>query len=105
MGSATDIDPVIDPVNPAGGLTGFMVSRYGAGSLEIFWDRSSQNIRQYDVYRNGALVASVPGPSYFDNQINATNAYQYTIAAISNTGGIEALGFTQVESFSGLQCF
>ncbi len=103
--SNPDVDSVINPVNPATGLTGLMLSRYGEGSLEIFWDRPAENIRQYDVYRNGALVASVPGPSYFDNQVNTTNAYQYTIAAISNSGEIKALGFTQVDSFSGFQCF
>ncbi len=98
-------DSVIGTPNDDTVLSGIEVSRYGEDSLEIFWDRPSSSIRQYDIYRNGELVASVPGPSYFDNQINATNAYQYTIVAISNNGSIQANGFTRVESFSGLQCF
>jgi len=100
-----DTDSVFDPANPETNLSGMSVSRYGEGSLEIFWDRPLTSIRQFAVYRNGVLVASVPGPSYFDNQINTTNAYQYTIAAISNVGEIKAIGFAQVESYSGLQCF
>jgi len=86
-------------------LSGVVVSRYGEGSLEIFWDRPADSTRRYDVYRNGELVASVPGPSYFNNQINATNAYQYTIIAISHNGSITATGFAQAMSFNGLQCF
>ena len=103
--SNPDIDNVVTPLNPEKSLTGLFVTQYTEDSLEIFWDRPAQTIRQYNVYRNGALVASVPGPSFFDNQINATNAYQYTIAAISNNGEIQALGFAQVDSYNGLQCF
>lgn len=100
-----DIDEVVSAPTDDITLSGVSVSRYGDGSLELFWDRPDGSIRRYDVYRNGELVASVPGPSYFDNQINATNAYQYTIVAISNDGSIEATGFEQVASLEGLQCF
>ena len=86
-------------------LSGVVVSRYGEGSLELFWDRPAEPIHQYNVYRNGELVASVPGPSYYDNQINTSNAYQYTIIAISNDGSIKATGFAQAMSLIGLQCF
>ena len=86
-------------------LSGVFVSRYGEGSVELFWDRPTGSTRQYDVYRNGELVASVPGPSYFNDQINASNAYQHTIVAISKDGSIMATGFAQVVSLIGLQCF
>lgn len=86
-------------------LNGVIVSRYTSTSLELFWDRPSETTRQYHVYRNGTLVASVPGPSFFDDQINATNAYQYTIVAISDNGAIQATGFAQAQSYAGLQCY
>lgn len=100
-----DNDEVITGPDDAITLSGVVVNRYGEDSLELFWDRPVGSTRQYDVYRNGELIASVPGPSYFDNQINTTNAYQYTIVAISSDGSIQATGFAQVASSSGLQCF
>ena len=98
-------DGVVSPPNAAITLNDVVVSRYGEGSLELFWSRPAQPTRQYDIYRNGELLTSTPGPSYFDNQINATNAYQYTIVAIGSDGSILATGFAQAASLDGLQCY
>ena len=100
-----DSDEVISTPTGELNLSGVVVSRYGEGSLEIFWDRPTQPTRQFNVYRNAELIASVPGPSFFDNQINSTNAYQYTIVAIGVDGSIQATGFAQAASLDGLQCF
>ena len=100
-----DGDEVISTPDEAITLSNVTVSRYAEGSLELFWDRPAQPTRRFDIYRNGELLTSTPGPSYFDSQINATNAYQYTIVAIASNGSILATGFAQVASLDGLQCY
>lgn len=88
-------------------LSELTVSRYGENSLELFWTppTHSEPTRRYDIYRNTELVTSVPGPSYFDDQLDATTAYQYSIIAVSNTGVIQAIGLINVEPHDALVCF
>ncbi len=72
--------------------TNISITRYGDSSLEIFWDRPSDFFNaRYQVYRNGEFLAFAPGPSYFDESVNAATAYFYTIVVVERTG-VDVIG-------------
>ena len=63
------------------------VIRYADSSLEIFWDRPAAfSDARYQVYRDGEFPAFAPGPSYFDDTVNAATAYFYTIFVVERSG-------------------
>jgi len=74
--------------------TNISITRYGDSSLEIFWDKptSFANVR-YQIYRNGEFLAFTPGPSYFDQNVNSTTAYFYTIVVERSGEDVIGVGF------------
>lgn len=78
-------DPAVDsrPDTPAD-LAGVV---YSTTAAEIFWSRVTNTpIQQYDVYKNGELVASVEGTSWFESNLSPAQIYRYSIVAVSVTG-------------------
>jgi len=75
-----------DSVSAVSELTG---TAYSASALEIFWQPASSTsgyITSYEVRRNGNVVATTDGLSYFDDELNAGTAYEYTVVAMDSTG-------------------
>ncbi|STD24117.1 chitinase [Enterococcus mundtii] len=56
-------------------------------SVSLMWGASThtQGIKQYDIYRNGQLVASTPSTSYTDENLASGTTYSYVVRAISTT--------------------
>ena len=57
-------------------------------SITVQWSASvaSAGIKNYEVYRNGALVGTTAQTAYTDNGLTANTSYTYTIQAIDNAG-------------------
>ncbi len=65
---------------------------YSETAGEIFWTRAaaSQLIVEYEIYRNGDLVALRDGTSYYDNTLLPNMEYRYHIVAIDVNGNRSA---------------
>ena len=73
---------------------GLRASVYSSTAAELFWDRASSFGLQYEVRRDGALITTIDGISYFDNTLESGQTYIYEITAIAPDGrrsGISAI--------------
>ncbi|MBX2883164.1 MAG: PQQ-dependent sugar dehydrogenase [Granulosicoccus sp.] len=61
---------------------------HSMNAAEIFWDRSADNqgIQGYEVIRNGQLLGVLDSLSLFENALDPTVAYTYTVTAIDKDG-------------------
>jgi len=92
-GTGSDGGPGNTLLSHPGQPTNIFITRYSNTSLEIFWDRSSDN-PTYLIYRNGEFVAFASGPSYFDRDVNAITDYHYTIVVQESNGdNVFGVGF------------
>lgn len=63
------------------------VAVYSPRVAELFWDRATNPLTQYDVFRNGNLVQEGQfGISYFDATLQPSQPYTYTVVAINEAG-------------------
>lgn len=56
---------------------------YSTTAAELFWDRFEPSLL-YDVYRDGTLVLTTDGGSYFDDSLEPDTEYVYTVEAFSD---------------------
>ncbi len=63
---------------------------YSATAAELFWDAVSGTGIRYELYRDGSLLASLDGRSYFEGVLEAGRPYQYQIIAIDASGSSSA---------------
>lgn len=82
---------VLDDDDDSGDLLkpeGLRGAVYSDTAGEIFWTRAaaSQSVVEYEIYRNGDLVATRDGTSYFDNTLMPNMEYRYHIVAIDVDG-------------------
>jgi len=63
-----------------------------ATSTVLTWSASTDaiGVASYDVYRNGAVVATVTSPTYTDTALAASTTYSYTIRARDSAGNLSA---------------
>ncbi len=81
-GSATDTTPPSQPQN----LTATAVSRT---QVQLSWDASTDDVgvTAYDIYRDGALIASAAPPAgYLDQTVQAGTTYNYDVVARDAAG-------------------
>jgi len=79
-----------DGPTAVGNLTGAVYSR---SAVEIFWDPATSAdaaITGYEIKRNGRLVATRDGQSYFDDGLRSNVAYTYEVRAIDANGNVGA---------------
>lgn len=63
--------------------------------VELFWDRDfSGNVRNYEIRRNGELVATTRGTSWYDASTADGGRYVYDVIAVAEDNSI--LGFRSV---------
>ena len=75
-----------DSVRPA---TDIRVERYSTQAAEVFWRASPDHsqLAGYEVHRDGLLLTTTDGRSWFDNTLNASlTSPRYTVTAISRSG-------------------
>lgn len=68
------------------GLTGIA---YSSSSLEIFWDRASSTdsfVTEYEISRDGSLVATLDALSFVDDSLDDDTEYQYEVRAVDANG-------------------
>ena len=73
-----------------GNLTAATPSAFEA---DLSWDASSDDVgvTGYDVFRDGAKVATVTGTSYTDTTVLAKSTHQYAVRAVDASGNVSAL--------------
>lgn len=80
---------------PSGGSTdspskpaNLSLSVYSRSAAELFWDRapSSERISGTDVYRDGVLLGSTQGNSFYDDTRASRTGYTYTVIANNQDG-------------------
>lgn len=81
---------VVDVDTNMGGLTG---QRYDASQGEIFWERNAA-YNEYAVYRDGELVTTNDGTSYYDSALVSGESYRYEVEAIIEDGRVSIGGIT-----------
>jgi len=76
-----------------GSLTATAVS---SSQINLTWTASTDNVgvTGFDVYRNGALVASSTSLSFSDTGLAASTAYSYTVKAKDAAGNVSAASNT-----------
>ncbi|MDR0921574.1 MAG: lytic polysaccharide monooxygenase [Lactobacillales bacterium] len=59
-------------------------------SISLMWNQSTHTsgIKEYQIYRNGALVKATVKTNYVDNALSENMEYNYVVKAISFTGDI-----------------
>ena len=75
-----DSDPALSAV------TGLKSDRYSSTAIELFWDRSILSGISYRVSRDGIVVATTAGISYFDDSLVAGQSYRYSVAILDDAG-------------------
>lgn len=67
-------------------------ARYSSTAAELFWDRApaDENVVATDVYRDGVLIATVRGTSYYDDSREEGRQYEYQLIAINGAGARSA---------------
>jgi len=60
----------------------------GLFAIQLTWDPSSDNmgVADYEVWRDGSLLATVASPGYTDNDLLIDTAYHYTVIALDGVG-------------------
>ncbi len=87
-----------------GGLaapTGLKASVYSATSAEIMWTRPTTFGLSYEVSRNGTVMATTTGISYYDNTLTAGTAYTYKVVAINRSGNRSPAASVSVNTSTG----
>ncbi len=67
-------------------------ARYSRTAIELFWDRAaaSDGVVSTEVYRDGVLIGSSPGNSYYDDGRASDAQYEYRVIAVTASGGRSA---------------
>ena len=91
--STSRVGPVVESAPPTvpAGVTATATSPF---SVRVDWTASTDNlgVAGYDVFRDGALVASVGAvTTYTDTTVVASSAYSYTVRARDFAGNFSAL--------------
>lgn len=66
--------------------TGLHAEVYSRTAAELFWDRPTAGGLRYKVTRDGALLSTLEGTSFFDDMLTAATTYMYAVRAIANDG-------------------
>jgi hypothetical protein len=83
IGTGIDISPPSVP----GGLTVTEAVAAGSVNLTLTWNASTDaesGVRDYKVFRNGALVGTVTDTTFTDNGVSAANTLEYRVSATNN---------------------
>lgn len=72
--------------------------------IELFWDRdTSGNVRNYEIRRNGELITTTRGTSWYDDSTVSGERYVYDVIAVGHDNNI--LGFRSVPvKIGALEC-
>ena len=66
------------------------------------WDRSTTFGLRYEVSRNGSLVSTITGISYYDNRLVEGTTYHYDVVAIDRDGNRSDAASISVNTTGGV---
>lgn len=66
--------------------TGLTASVYSRSAIELFWDRETEQALNYEIFRNGEIVDTTNGTSFFDDSLTADLTYDFGVVAVSADG-------------------
>jgi len=69
---------------------------YSASALELFWDRVTTDVLQYEVKRNGVSLGITDGTSYFISGLEGNQPYSFDVQAIKNGSARSAVSSIDV---------
>ena len=89
MRAHADVVADITPPSVPGGLTATPVS---PTQINVAWTASTDDVgvENYQVYRGGTLIATVPAVAFSDTGLAAATAYSYTVVACDVAGNCSA---------------
>ncbi len=61
-------------------------SVYSSTGAELFWARSSTPGLLYEIRRDGNIVATTDGVSFYTNDLSSARSFNFSVIAIDNTG-------------------
>ena len=62
---------------------------YSSSAIELFWQPASSasgHIVSHEIHRDGNVIASTDGSSFFEDGLAGGTSYQYSVVAIDNNG-------------------
>ncbi len=77
---------VLVPSVQAAEVTGLRSDIYSSQAAEIFWDKVSGESLSYDVQRDGTLLGSTDGTSFYDASRSPGEVNDYTVTAVDESG-------------------
>lgn len=96
-GNDTDVpDDTADVLPPAG----LRASVYSHTAAEIFWDRSEVFGMSYEVRRDGIILRTTDGISYYDDDLAQGTSYTYEVFALNTRGQRSAAASVGVDTTS-----
>ena len=85
-----------EPTETSGIITGLTAQRYSATAAELFWDRPLTPYRGFQIIRDGIVIATTQGNSYFDDSLVGGAAYEYLVSFISDIDSASASATVRV---------
>jgi len=86
----TPVNTVVPITPPVAGApdspAGLRASVYSTSNAELFWTRSTKPGLRYEVRRDGNLVTTTDGTSYYASGLAAGRNYAYQVIAIDSSG-------------------
>ncbi|WP_434163612.1 lytic polysaccharide monooxygenase [Bacillus thuringiensis] len=69
---------------------GFQAQKVTANSVELTWNSSTDNVgvKEYQIFRNGEMIDTVPGTHFIDKKLQPSTEYSYTVKAIDAAGNV-----------------
>jgi len=83
---------------PPAAPNGLVASVYSSGSGELFWDRPDAFGLVYEVTRDGTVLATTDGTSYYERDLEQGTEYQYEVVAIDPLGQRSTPGMVLLET-------
>lgn len=80
-----DLPIQISVKNDPGTPKNLTVKNYNDNSITLGWDAVA-NATSYNIYRDGEYVGNTSATSYFDNGLNFSTQYCYTVTSINTDG-------------------
>ena len=77
---------------PPSAPTNLVATATSSSEIDLSWTASTDNVAvaNYDVFRNGAQIASPSGTMYQDTGLSAGTPYTYYVEAVETSGNISA---------------
>lgn len=84
-----------------GGLNGTP----GLVSVQLAWNASSDNVgvTEYQIRRNGTIIATIPGLSFTDNDLLPNTAYMYQVRALDGSNNMSSPSSASVTTLADTQ--